>query len=441
MGMTSPGVSSIAVAVAASLAMSVPATAHAARLWYVIDAGVEHDDNVRLAATEPDRQLIRRAGLGFLATQEGSTVQALVAGRADYRDFEGGADTGVEGVLSAYLNWVLAQDRLSFTFQDELELQSIDRFAADSPDNRQQVNVASLGPNLLFDVGQTLKGRLEARYIDTHAEVTDEFDSSRLGAALRIAKAFDPNSNLGFNAQWTDVDYDHDLLARDHERTDLYARYARTQADTDYAIDAGFSRLEYDDGQRSEGPLFRFEAGWRPGERTRLALTLVNQFSDAADAALADGVADRPAAGVPGGVLRDDGAVVPSTYREKRVAFGWTYSGERVGWRLEPYAQRLRYIDRLQPDEDGEGAMFGLDYRITPSLTLMASGAFERIEYMQLAAEDDILRTSLVLEKRWTRQWSTSLSYYRYERDSDILDRKVRQNVWYLWMSYRNRPL
>jgi hypothetical protein len=439
MGTTRPGVSSIAAAVAATLALSAPA--HAARLSYVVDAGVEHDDNVRLVATEPDRQLIHRVGLGFLASEEGSTVQALVAGRADYRDYQGGVDNGVEGVLSGYLNWVLLQDRLSFTFQDELELQAIDRFAADSPDNRQQVNVASLGPNLLFDLGRTLRGRVEARYIDTHAEVSDEFDSSRVGAALRVAKAFDPNTTLAFNAQWTDVDYDNDLLARDHKRSDVYARFARTQASTDYAIDAGFSRLEYDDGQRSEGPLLRVEAGWRPGERTRLALTLVDQFSDAANAALADGVAGRPAAGVPGGVLRDDSAVVPSAYREKRVAFGWTYSGERVGLRFEPYVQRLRYIDPLQPDEDGRGLLFGVDYRITPSLTLMGSGASERIEYIPLDADDDILRASLVLEKRWTRNWSTSLSYYRYERDSDIFDRKVRQNVWYLWMSYRNLPL
>lgn len=430
-----------AIAAATALVLATPAPAAAARVDYVIDAGVEHDDNVRLDAVDPDAQRILRAGLGFLVTQEGSTLQALVAGRADYRDFDGGIDDGVEGMLSAWLNWVLVQDRLSFTVHDELELQAIDRFAADAPDNRQQVNVLSAGPNLLFDVGRTLQGRVEARYIDTDAEVTEEFNSSRVGAALRITRTFDDRSSLGFNAQWTDVDYDNDLAARDHERTDVYARYQRVQASTDYAVDAGYTRLEYADGETRDGPLLRLEAGWRPGERSRLALLLVNQYSDAADAALAEGVAGGPEPGVPGGVLVDDGTLVPSTYREQRAALAWEQEGERLGWRIEPYVQRLRYIDPLVPDEDERGVLLGADYRITPSLTLTGWLGAHRVEYVQLGAEDETRRGGFTLEKRWTPHWSTSLSWYRYERDSGVFDNEVRQNVWYLWVSYRNRPL
>ncbi|MBB6598938.1 hypothetical protein [Luteimonas sp. MC1825] len=427
----------IAVAVAAALA--TPAVAQAFRIDYVVDAGVEHDDNVQLAAVDPDSQRILRTGVGFVATQEGSTVQAVVAGRGDYRNFDHGVDDGVEGVLSAYLNWVMIDERLSFSIQDELELQAIDRFAADSPDNRQQVNVLSLGPNFLFNIGDTLQGRLEARYIDTHAEVTDEFDSNRIGAAVRVAKAFDANSSLGLNAQWTDVDYDQDLSARDHERADLYAHYIRAQANTDYAIDVGYSRLDYADGERSSGPLLRLEAGWRPGERSRLALTLVDQFSDAADTSLVEGVAGRVAATIPEGVLVDDSAVIASAYREKRVTVAWAYSGERLGWRVEPYAQRLRYLDAQQPDEDVEGVLLGFDYRFGADVTLRAWAGSERVEYTHLGAQEDTRRAGVSLEKQWTRHWSSAISYTRYERDSDLLD-DVHQNVWYLWMSYRNRP-
>lgn len=427
------------IAAAVAVALAAPVSAHAARISYVVDAGVEHDDNVRLEAVDPDSQVIMRAGVGFVATQEGSTVQAVVTGRADYRHFQEGVDNGLEGVLSAYLNWVMVPERLSFAIQDELELQAIDRFAPDSPDNRQQVNVLSLGPNFLFHVGDTLQGRLEARYIDTHAEVTDEFNSNRIGAALRVAKAFDENRSLGVNAQWTDVDYDQDLVARDHERIDLYARYARVLANTDYAIDAGYSRLDYDDGERRTGPLFRLEAGWRPSERTRLSLALVDQFSDAADTALIEGVADRSAASIPEGVLVDDSAVIASAYREQRVTFAWAYSGERLGWRVQPYAQRLRYIDAQQPDEEVQGVLLGLDYRFRPDLTLRAGAGSERVDYTLLDAQEDTRRAGLTLEKHWTRHWSTSLSYFRYERDSDILA-DVHQNIWYIWMSYSNRP-
>ena len=425
---------------AAAMAAVLAATpAQAFRLDYVVDAGVEHDDNVHVSDTDIRSDWIARAGLGFLATQDGSTVQALVSGRADYRSFRGNTSSGMEGTLSAYLNWVMIPDRLSFTVLDELELQAIDRFAADSPDNRQQINVLSLGPNFMFNMG-TLQGRLEARYIDTDAEVTEEFNSSRAAIALRATKQINDLSSLSFNAQWMDVDYDNDLAARDHERSDLYARYERTQASTDYALDIGYSQLDYADGERSDGPLVRFEAGWRPRERSRLALTVVNQFSDAADAALAEGAAARPEASVPGGVLVDGSTIVPSAYRERRASLAYEYTGERISLRVAPYVQRLRYMDALQVDEEGRGVLFGLDYAISPTLSLGGWAAVERIEYDQTGTTDDIRRGAIVLSRQWTRHWSTSLSYYRYERDSGFFGSEIGQNIWYLWVSYGNRP-
>ena len=62
-----------AIAAATALVLATPAPAAAARVDYVIDAGVEHDDNVRLDAVDPDAQRILRAGLGFLPG-----VQALL---------------------------------------------------------------------------------------------------------------------------------------------------------------------------------------------------------------------------------------------------------------------------------------------------------------------------------------------------------------------------
>lgn len=433
--------SSIRVSALAAAVACAAAPAHAFRLDYTLDAGVEHDDNVRVVAEDPESQRILRAGLGFLATQEGSTVQAVVAGRADYRDFERGVSDGVEGMLSAYLNWVLIQDRLSFTVQDELELQAVDRFAADSPDNRQQINVLSVGPNLLFNVGGTMHGRLEARYIDTDAEVTDAFNSDRIAVAARVTKDIDEQSLVSFNAQWMDVDYDNDAIARDHERTDVFVGYRREQASTDYLLDIGYSRLDYADGERRDGPLVRFVAGWMPGERSRLALTVVNQYSDAAEAALADGVAGRPEASVPGSTLVSDRTIIPSAYRERRISLAWAWAGDRFGYRIEPYLQRQRYVDAVVPDEEERGVAMGIDYQISPTLVLTGWADIGRIEYEQPDATDDIRRAGVVLSKQWTRHWSTSLSYYRYERDSGVFDNESRQNIWYLWMSYRNRPL
>src|SRR3546814_7552128 len=66
-----------------------------------------------------------------------------------------------EASLSGRLNWFIVPETFSFTVEDSLEMRPIDRFVPDTADNRQRVNVLSLGPNLQFDWGQAARSLLE----------------------------------------------------------------------------------------------------------------------------------------------------------------------------------------------------------------------------------------------------------------------------------------
>ena len=50
---------------AVAMVGTVPGTAHAVRIDYTIEAGVERDDNVTLAAQDQVEETIARAGFGF----------------------------------------------------------------------------------------------------------------------------------------------------------------------------------------------------------------------------------------------------------------------------------------------------------------------------------------------------------------------------------------
>lgn len=423
-------------AIAIALLVAISGSAHAAQVDYAIDAGVEHDDNVRLDAVNPTDQLIWRTGIGFLATETNSTIQASVDGRVDYRMFQDSIySDSVEGALNGRLNWMMIQDRLSFTVEDNLELQAIDRFAADSPDNRQQVNILSLGPNLFFNIGQTMRGQLEARYIDTDAEVTSEFNSQRWGLALRAVKDLGPTSIFSFNAQIQDVDFDDDLAALDHKRNDLYARYERTFSNGDLGVDLGYSRLDYRQTGHSSNPLVRGEFAWRPSERSSFTLFAANQFNDAATAAFSD----VGGAAIPDRVLIEGETITAAVYREQRITLGYTYDGTRATFLIEPYLQRINYPDALNEDEDRHGLRLGFDYRLRPTVTLSSYVNFERVAYDQINRTDDTRHYGLTLDKQWSRHWSTALTFYRYERNSEVATADAEQNVWYLRAIYRNR--
>jgi hypothetical protein len=427
---------------AAALSVAVSGPVAAARVDYVVDAGVEYDDNVRLTPVDEESQVILRTGLEFLVTQEGSVLQARLQGRADYRHYQDSAYAStLEGMMSGRLDWMIVPERLSFTVLDELELQAIDRFAADTPDNRQQVNVLALGPNVLFRLGDTLNGRLEARYIETNAEITDEFNSTRTGVALSLGKDLSPDSRLSANAHWQDIDFDDDLTARDHERTEAYLRYERGNADTSMTIDAGYARLEYQDGSSEDNPLLRAEFRKGLSARSSLELLLVDQFSDAADAAIAAASGETGGTGtIPGGVLVSDATITPSAYREQRVALAYVREGPRTMLRVSPYVQRLDYIDALVPEEEAAGVAASLDYRLAPTLSLASWVDAARVEYTPPGTRDRTWRSGIMLTKRWTPHWSWQLGWYHYRRDSGLLGERVNHNILHFGVAYGNRP-
>lgn len=425
--------------VAAGLLMAASDAAWAVRIDYEVDAGIEHNDNVTLAPSDPIDVNIGRAGLGFGITQDSSTVQATFFGRLEYRNYQDDVyDDTVDGTLTGRLNWVIVPERFAFTVEDDLSLQSVNTLAADVPGNRQQVNVISAGPTLFFDINQTLDGVVELRYINSDAEVTEEFNSDRVNLALRAVKELGPTSRLSFNVQAQQVDFDNDIVARDYDRYDAYARYARTLARFDLGLDVGYSRLEYDrDFADRSDPLLRADLGWRPSERNRFTLSASSQFSDTAADAMSGMETGEVA--IPGGISTGDAVVNASPYEERRLVLDYTLTTPRTTLTLAPYLQRLRYVESDQFNQNGDGARFDVSWLARPRLRLGAYAAVDRIDYVNLDREDETRRYGVNITRDWTRRLRSRLEYSRYERESTALGEDADQNILYLSLIYSNR--
>src|SRR5690606_34908536 len=177
-------------------------------------------------------------------------------------------------------------DRLALVVEDSYGVQTIDRTAPAAPNNRQQVNVLALGPDLHFGMGPTLRGLAELRYVHSDAEISQEFNSDRVLAALRIVQDLDATRSLSWNVQAQQVDFENELFARDHRRYEAFAGYRHAFRRFDMQLDAGYAYLDYEAGESHGAPLLRAELGWSSTERSRFSVALANQFSDAATSAL-----------------------------------------------------------------------------------------------------------------------------------------------------------
>lgn len=117
---------------------TAPFHAGAVRIDYAIDGGIERNDNVLMSPTNPEDSSALRAGFGFVLAEETSTVMANFGGRLEYWNYiDGPQSNAVEGSLTGRLDWLIVPEVFSFTVEDSLEMRPIDRFSADTADNRQ----------------------------------------------------------------------------------------------------------------------------------------------------------------------------------------------------------------------------------------------------------------------------------------------------------------
>ncbi|MGH8063210.1 MAG: outer membrane beta-barrel protein [Pseudoxanthomonas sp.] len=415
----------------------VPGTALAARVDYNVDLGVEHNDNVSLSPDDAIAQRYLRAGLGFTVTENTSALQAQVNGRVEYRNYEDDIfnDT-TDGTLSGRVNWIAIPQRLFFTVEDSLSVQPVNALSPDGPGNRQQVNVFSAGPTLLVNWSPSLQGQAELRYIDSNAEISDQFNSKRVAAALRTIKELSPTRRLSANLQAQKVDFDDDIVARDYDRYDLFGRYSHSLAHVDLGVDAGYSRIEYQHGESRSEPLLRADVTWNPTERSHFTGTISSQFSDTATDALTRIEAD---ATVPDNVLTGDAVINASPYKVRSLDLGYSHTDTRLDFGASAYVQNRDYIDSDQFDQDTHGVRADVHWllRRTLALGLFANG--ETIDYTQLNRKDDTVRLGATLRYHWARKWSVSLQAEHYRRDSTEAGQDVAQNIVYLSVSYSNR--
>lgn len=421
---------------------ALPLPAFALRVDYAIDLAAERNDNLLLSPTDPVSLTLLRPGLAFEINHDGSAVQAHFSGRAEWRHYRDRRfEDATDGAFDGRFNWVAIPERLSFGVVDTLSLQPVNTLAADTPGNRQQVNVLAAGPTLQFGSREDWRGIAELRYVRSTASVTDEFDARRDEFALRALRELSPTARLGFNLQRQRVDFDDDVVARDYTRNELFARFTRTLRRTDYTLDAGYSRLDYrrsapGQARRRADPLLRVALGWRPGESHRFELRLSRQFSDVAANSLA-GIDD--ASGLRSTLTTGDTVVNASPYSERRAQVEYGYTSPRWSAHLTPYADRLRYEETRQFDQNGVGSGFEVSWRARRTLLLGASGAYDRNRYPNLDRTDETRRVSAFARYTLTRRLDASFTLSRYERRSSVGGLDADQNAALLSLTWRNR--
>ena len=426
------------------LALALPTAALAAPIDYCIDLGIEHNDNVNLSEHDPASEDILEPQIAFGYKQDGATLQAYANGAIQYRDYLGGDFSDeVRGQLSGHLNWTAVPDRLNVTVEDYLSVQPVNPLQPNTPNNQQQTNVFAVAPTLDFRVGETMRGEAVAGYINSYADETKEFNTQRVGGALRLIKDLDPTSSISANADDEHVHFTDAAGGPDYNRYSVFGRYTQKWTKVDLTADLGYAWLNYSGNvfaDRDE-PLGRATLDWHASERSTFTVDFAYQFSDSASGMLANTQVQTPdSSRPPQSIAVGDATTTSQAYLEHRFGVGYRWLGERLTFNVDPYYRELDYSDgtvlATGLDETVRGVTTGVTYLLRPLLSIGFVATGENLRYDSIGRRDKTWDLGAIVTQQWTRNWSGRLQFTHYTRDSNVVDQSFNQNIVYFALVY-----
>ncbi len=178
----------VVIGVAAAVGALARPDAAVAEVDLVVELTAGYTDNL---LRQPEGQDDVPASLGLTGTWVETTrhLSADVEGRVDgFKYFNDTFDDEVLGQLDGSLTWWAVPERLAWVVEDVYGQVAMDPFEPISPENRENTNFFSTGPDWYIDFGDRMRAYLGGRFGSVRYEITDT-DSERLVGIVGIDRA------------------------------------------------------------------------------------------------------------------------------------------------------------------------------------------------------------------------------------------------------------
>jgi hypothetical protein len=243
------------------------------QLSWGLDLGARYTDNVGRTDTNEQSDTVGIAGLNFAFDVSRPRVDARAAADLRYlKYFESDFDDRVQGGLDGTVAFAFVPQRFVWVAQDNYGQVSRNRQVADNPDNLQDINYFSTGPDITLPFGSRTTVQLQGRWADAYYEAGNQ-DSVTTTGSLALVRQLSDAAALSLNGSYSEIDFDQDEVFVDYTVEQAFLRLSLTGARTTLTLDGGGSRLERDRGSsKSDSVLARLDFGRQVGARSTLRL-------------------------------------------------------------------------------------------------------------------------------------------------------------------------
>lgn len=416
---------------------AAPVAARAA-VGYQVGAAASYSDNVTRAADDGIEEIVSNLNASALWSNDSPRLSAEAFAQLSYLQYyEETFDDEVIPRADVNINWNIAPARLSWVMQDRFGQIASDPFAAFTPDNIENTNVVSIGPDLMFGSDPSQLLTLSVRGEDQYYEV-QPIDNQRITSALELLRRLSQTQTLSLNISGEDVRFDDESFGTDYRLYEAYLTFERSLDDFSFAIDAGGTQVEIED-ESVNGLLTRlsasraFDSGWLiqfGGEYS---------YTDSGSRFL---LGRQESSVGPGQTVDDDNIVAAgSPLRLRQISAGATHQTARQEFSLEMYWENERFELENELDQVEFGGI--LTYEFLPSQlnSFRLAVGYKTVEFDAANRDDDHLEIELRYRRNMTKNLSLDFRVARAKRTSTNLDSEYEENVVGVNFSYASDVL
>lgn len=419
--------------VPAVLALAVWAAPARAEVAATAEAGIGYSDNIRRTESNVADETIGTVGLDLTWRERTRRLRGEASIDASYFEYLDDAfESEVVGTGNGSLTLGILPETLHWVFEDTFGQAQSDPFSPMTPENREDLNFFSTGPDLIARFGATGFARVFGRWSSTSYE-TSPLDAERATGGISVGRRASSRTELTLNGVTERVTFDQPLTA-DYDRKIVFVGYELDAARTLLSADVGYTWIDRDgDDDASGNALVNIAVERELSTSSLLRLTLGSQLGDAGDSL-------RDALGGPlGGPVGGGGGEITASsdpFENRNVALQWQFARNRTGFSLGASWNQDRYETQTQFDRTRYAYTATLSRQLAAALELELVANLDNEQFDNVDLETDELQFGVTLSWRAWRTLGWRLMLERYDRDASNGVGEYQENRAFLTLAY-----
>lgn len=379
---------------------------------YGIDAGVGETDNVGLTPTHQISQTIAVVDADLAINERSRLLDVTGAGSFSYLDFlQHAYGNELLGRFDGTANAAIVPGRLIWVLRDDFGQGSLNPYTPATPNNIENINYVTTGPDLKLRLGGVNFVDVSLRYARAQYQSTP-FNSNRLLGNAALGRDISAGASVSLNASSERVLFDDTQLNSDFERSSGYGRYEIHGARTDFVGELGASVVSQSGishallpagttnpanapggsgsvpaGDSTEtggpgsvtGPLAKLELSRVTSPSSKIILRAGRDLMDASSGFSSQSI------GAAGINPITPAALTSESYRVTYASIGWQYQRNRTTLAASGRWEQDIYPSLSTLDVKFPGADIRVDRRLTRAITVQVFDSWNRSNYPRVS--------------------------------------------------------